>query len=858
MALKVSCPNCMSLLSVPRKLRGKVVVCPCCREKCRVPLPATVAQPRAAALEADGPAIEGEVRPYDAARASWIRTLLIASVAAAIVAVGALILNTAIGVIRSRNLIETNQAEANQGENGEDGSGGAAATGDLAAQAQQVLRNHCYRCHGQDGVAEGGFNYVLRREKLVSNDNYIAPGKPDDSFLFTRVSGNEMPPAGEPRPSKNEIDVLRRWIAAGAPDFDAPLNRPFLSNEYLVSAIRKDLEANVPTRDHKFTRYLTLTNLFNAGFSDDEMLTYRLALSKLLNSLSWNKNIVQPQPVDSHNTVLRIDTRTLGWDEGVWQAIIEANPYSVKFDEDDLNNRFCTSATGCDIPHVRADWFVAAASKPPLYHTVMQVPGTLKELIAKHFPQIDLEKDIKQESVVRVGFNSSGVSQNNRLLEWHHSPHGSFWLSYDFAGNNGRKQLVRHPLGPGTGENDFDHDGGEIIFSLPNGLQGYMLIDAKGNRLDTGPVQIVSDPKRPDRLVTNGVSCMSCHYKGIINKGDKIRSIVLENRKTYNDPELILALYPPQKEIDELFEGDVARFTKALNEVGIKEPTETGEPIVNMSFRFDTEVDARNAAAELGLKLDDFLSRLRGNPTVQDRLVALTVEGGTMKRKTFADEFPFVVEGFRLGKALKLAKAAEAKPSEPKPADSADKPKDPPPAEKVEKPKGIRTWTDVKGNTTVEAEFVNLDGDKVELRKANGGALQIPMANLSPDDQKFIREKLSDAPDTALPPGEKIVAPYPEQPKAAPKPPPPGPPVPVMEFRIWRNPYIRQTVKASFVSLVKGDLKLLEEKNKGKGIYMTWPMEHLSKDDQAYVKQQVGEDYYNTHWQLPAEKREQY
>lgn len=853
MALKVSCPNCMSLLSVPRKLRGKVVVCPCCKEKCRVPLPATVALPKHATVVADDPVIEGQVRPYDASRASWIRTALIASVAAAVVAVGALILNTAIGVGRTRNLIEANEAQANAADanaaSAGDGDRQTAANGDLADQAQQVLKDHCYRCHGQDGVAEGGFNYVLRREKLVLNDNYVSPGKPDDSFLFTRVSGGEMPPAGETRLSKNDVDVLRRWIAAGAPDFDAPLNRPFLSNEYLVSAIRKDLETNINQRDHKFARYFTLTNLFNAGFTDDEMQTYRLALSKLVNSLSWHRSIVQPLPVDAHNTVLRVDTRTLGWGEEVWPAIIEANPYSVRFDEDDLDSKFCTSATGCDIPHVRADWFVAAASRPPLYHTVMQVPGTLKDLLAKHFSQIDLEKDIKQESVVRVGFSNSGVSQNNRMLEWHHSPYGSFWLSYDFAGNKGRKELVRHPLGPGSGETDFEHDGGEIIFSLPNGLQGYMLIDAKGNRLDKGPTQIVSDPKRPDRAVTNGVSCMSCHYRGVISKADKIRPVVQANKKTYNDPELILALYPPQKEIDELFNEDASRFTRAVNEVGIKELTETGEPIVNMSFRFDTEVDARNAAAELGLKLDDFLSRLRGNPTVQDRLVALTVEGGTMKRETFANQFPFVVEGFRLGKPLKLAKADKPKPAEPpKPGETTEPPKTSAPAEKVEKPGGIRTWTDRNG-TSVEAEFVNLDGDKVELRKANGGALQIPLGDLSPDDQKFVREKLKDAPDTALPPGEKIAAP------AAAAPPQPGPPAPVTEFRVWRNVFIRKTVKASFFSLVKGDLKLQEERLKGKGIYMTWPMEDLSDADKAYVKQQVGADYYDAHSQAPPDRR---
>ncbi len=164
--------------------------------------------------------------------------------------------------------------------------------------------------------------------------------------------------------------------------------------------------------------------------------------------------MVQLQPVDPHKTIYRIDLRQLVWDEAIWQAINDANPYSVKMSEDDLNSRFCLNATQCEIPHVRGDWFVAAASRPPLYHKVLQVPETLKELVQR-FPGLDLEKDIKQESVARVGFNRSGVSTHNRLIEWHRSPFGYFWISYDFGEDTGRKNLFRHPLGPGTEPGGF-------------------------------------------------------------------------------------------------------------------------------------------------------------------------------------------------------------------------------------------------------------------------------------------------------------------------------------------------------------------------------------------------------------------
>src|SRR6185503_9031676 len=121
--------------------------------------------------------------------------------------------------------------------------------------------------------------------------------------------------------------------------------------------------------------------------------------------------------------------------------------------------------------------------------------------------RMDTLENIKQERVARAGFNSSGVSRNNRLIERHESGATVYWKSYDFGGNTGRQNLFAQPTGPGANADTFLHDGGEIIFSLPNGLQAYLLVDGKGNRIDKGPVAIVSDPKQGDRQVTNGISC---------------------------------------------------------------------------------------------------------------------------------------------------------------------------------------------------------------------------------------------------------------------------------------------------------------------------------------------------------------
>ena len=96
------------------------------------------------------------------------------------------------------------------------------------------------------------------------------------------------------------------------------------------------------------------------------------------------------------------------------------------------------------------------------------------------------------------------------------------------------RNIFAFPLGPaGLAEFPFQHAGGEAIFALPNGLHAYYIVNANNNRLDKAPIAIVSDPKRPDRAVEAGVSCMSCHVTGIIPKADQIRDHLAKNPKAF-------------------------------------------------------------------------------------------------------------------------------------------------------------------------------------------------------------------------------------------------------------------------------------------------------------------------------------
>jgi formylglycine-generating enzyme required for sulfatase activity/mono/diheme cytochrome c family protein len=524
------------------------------------------------------------------------------------------------------------------------GEGDGAA---LALKAQQILKANCYRCHGQEGAVEGGLNYVLDFKTLVARKK-VVPKEPARSSLYKRIISEDdpMPPAEEKvRPSKEEIAVLKQWIAAGAPALsagDAP--RSFVSEEQVAEFLVKDLK-ELAEEDRRFTRYFTITHLYNAGLSDDQLKTYRHGLAKLVNSLSWGRRIVFPKPIDPAHTILRIDLRDLKWSVATWTRLMTVYPYSVLVAEAP-GQALARLAEGEPVA-VRADWFVHAASRPPLYHEMLGLPWSDRALEKEL--RVDVATNIEAGQVARAGFNSSGISRYNRLIERHEGPYGSYWKSYDFAGNADQQNLFAYPFGPGKGARDFQHDGSEIIFTLPNGLQGYMLVDGKGARINEAPTQIVSDPRQQNRAVVNGISCMSCHMRGIIAKADQIRDHAAKNPAAFSEREAILikTLYPPKEKFAGLMQEDAERFKAAVEKTGGR--VTTTDPVVALASRFEIEMDLGQAAAELCMRPEDFSKRLGKSAQLARTLGALNVDGGTVHRSTFEAVFGQAIRELGVG-----------------------------------------------------------------------------------------------------------------------------------------------------------------------------------------------------------------
>jgi hypothetical protein len=213
------------------------------------------------------------------------------------------------------------------------------------------------------------------------------------------------------------LAALLLSLASRASAQPSPL--PPITEATILQWIQADLE-KVPEKDRPFTRYLSTAHLYNAAVYAKELFdaeiakrkpTGRLwasfypaaggfnflpssalldeqfkkeltrdlanhsrALSGLLNSLSWGKQIARPHVVvPSQGTLFRInlqhyrDSEGQPWTSGWWDKVLRRYPYGVTF-PGNAAAKAVTTATGCQVPYVKADWFAFAVSRPPLYH----------------------------------------------------------------------------------------------------------------------------------------------------------------------------------------------------------------------------------------------------------------------------------------------------------------------------------------------------------------------------------------------------------------------------------------------------------------------------------------------------------
>jgi hypothetical protein len=233
---------------------------------------------------------------------------------------------------------------------------------------------------------------------------------------------------------------------------------------------------------------------------------------------------------------------------GVSSKKLELSPRVPWLDQTSIE--FLMRGTHSEFPIFRADWFIVYSTVEPAYHRLLGLGDNEKDFERVVFADESLaEKARGQHKAVVV---KSSVTRNNRTMT--RSPTftgGYFWKTKDSLRSVDERNYVQNLL-------DEQFDASEIIATLPNGLQAYLVTDAKGKRLDKADNEIATDYMAADKIVRNGRSCIYCHAPGINPIQDEIRTL---NKKLQNQEQVML-LVASEKDayrIQDLFSSNLDR-----------------------------------------------------------------------------------------------------------------------------------------------------------------------------------------------------------------------------------------------------------------------------------------------------------
>jgi serine/threonine-protein kinase len=383
-------------------------------------------------------------------------------------------------------------------------------------------------------------------------------------------------------------------------------------------------------------------------------------LYKGINSVSTEPQVTKPVAIDSNELIFRIDIRDYDWnrefdieDDGVvdfvdgWEAIVaESAPYALEFIGEDADDLKAEAQTA--IPFMSVNAFIQFTEKDDLYYALIGGRNNLFDFESQVL-LIDIEADKADDRLMRAGFSNSGVSKQERVLNRFDSGIAagqSYWISFDFDGGNGNggvggvsngfevnvanESIYADPI-------DFAFAGGEAIFSLPNGMQGYYVAAANGQRLNEAPVGVVIDPAQNNGVVVNGGSCHSCHNAGLITFTDTVRQYVIDNSRLFDNEtfEDVMNQYPDPKVFEAQMDLDSEMHIRSVERSGL--PEGTPDPISRTFLDFQLgNLSLAKAAGELSVTPEDLVRNIRG---LDPKLAKLTEANGFIDRNTMTGTY---------------------------------------------------------------------------------------------------------------------------------------------------------------------------------------------------------------------------
>jgi hypothetical protein len=450
------------------------------------------------------------------------------------------------------------------------------------------------------------------------------------------LEGAECAPTGSAlcgdQPALGGLCVLGcREDAECGPDFSCtdaqcvpkPCAAPFQSWDELLEQVAQDVQS-LDAVDREFARYISLANRAPYAACDGSLSRERQAINKTLNSMSSAPTIARAVAIDANETLYRIDLREYRWDRlgryagletsDAWEAVARSNPFSARFVGSQADA--ATANTLSSNPVMFADSFIAAATRPDVYPTILGVPNDYRVLVA----QLDVGQ-YTDAPRIRAGFTA-----RDEFIASH-------WQTNSYAGYLWEIAAVGAP--PGALFNDpMRTPAGEraVIYTLPNGLQAFAFMGADSRRLDDSDVFL--DLNASNFRATAPLSLLREHSPRV-NLRDEVLDYVRANPELF-EPDIrawISGQYVEKAELDALLDSEAETFAApALARAGVD--IEAVEPISATVDAYNRDVTLDDVAGDLMVPADELMDNL----SLLDPAFGV-LDGGAMDRDDFAMMF---------------------------------------------------------------------------------------------------------------------------------------------------------------------------------------------------------------------------
>ena len=392
----------------------------------------------------------------------------------------------------------------------------------LQNQVHEIFRENCFGCHGESETA-AGIDVSTLAALSHSVDFSVAL---NENRLWRAIAVEGTMPEGGEKLDDQQLSLVKTWIEKGAPTGAA---RVFVSRNEVASSIRRFyLSEELDSEKYWIFDFSNLHN--NPNLTGRQIANSKSDFVRLINQLSWSPTVYVPEVIDDNELIYAVDIRKLHWSESTISLIESNYPYGVRWPKPTFGyaeQKSLEELSRFDIPVIRADWFISTCSIAPIYNQILELPSTLGALFERL--NVDVFADIESGNFLRGGTTTSNVTlSGRRVIDRFEIPvselypdGGYLYVTWDFAKKN-KRDHVRFPFGPARPNNPFsshafDHDGVEVIFSLPNGAHGYFINDAVGNSIALAPYELVRDQLGVTGAaqISNGASCIACHDRGL-------------------------------------------------------------------------------------------------------------------------------------------------------------------------------------------------------------------------------------------------------------------------------------------------------------------------------------------------------